>query len=654
MTDRLEIHLLGGVQIALNGAAQPHFISSKIPALMAYLAVTGRVHQRDALAALLWGEMPDSAAANNLRQALTNLRKHFDRSLLITRETVAFNQDAPWFVDAHLFEARVRSSTDKPTEERVALLRQALALYRGDFMEGFFVRDSPDFEDWLLVQRVRLREVALQGWGVLTELLLDSGDYDAAVETAGCLLSMDPWREEAHRQRMLALARSGQSSAALAQFQSCRAVLRQEFGVEPSAETSALDERIRAARHGPRHSLPAATSEFVGREQELNAIQRRLASPACRLLTLVGLGGCGKTRLALQAGGALAQAFLNGVWFVSLAAVHPGDTEAFLTTMATSLALAPGSDDLRDRLIRHLRPLESLIILDNLEHLLDEVAWLSDLLVAAPDLKILATSRERLDLQAEEIMQVHGLPVPPDDTSAPETFAAVRLFAARAQRVEESFRLSEANAPAITQICRLVGALPLGIELAAVWVHQLSCAEIAQSIAQDIDFLATRRRDVSPRQRSLRAAFEHSWRLLGADEQQAFAHLSVFRGPLYARRRPKTWPTWGCLPSLPWWTSRCWTGTRAVVMDCTRRFATLRKNNWPRLATRTPCAIATATTMRTCWPSRPNDSRGRSRRRRSHWLGPRSTTCAARGRRRLPCAGSTRSTWRWKGFITFI
>ena len=203
----LEIRLLGGLQVRYDDADAPHFVSSKVPALLAYLAVNRRPHQRDALAGLLWGELPDAAAANNLRQALTNLRKLLDPHLLITRDTVAFDHSVPHFLDVEAFMDRLRLSGGQPAGQRAGLLRQALALYQGEFLEGFYVRDAPDFEDWALVQRVHLRELALHGWDTLTGLLLASGDYDGANDAAGRLLAMDPWREEAHRQRMLALDR---------------------------------------------------------------------------------------------------------------------------------------------------------------------------------------------------------------------------------------------------------------------------------------------------------------------------------------------------------------------------------------------------------------------------------------------------------------
>jgi len=526
----LEIRLLGGLQIGYGDAPAPHFVSSKAPALLAYLAVSGRPHQRDALAGLLWGEMPDAAAANNLRQALSNLRKLFEPYLLITRDTVAFDPAIPHFLDVEDFTDLLRLSEGQPASQQSGLLRQALALYRADFLEGFYVRDAPDFEDWALVQRVHLRERALHGWETLAQLQLDSGDYSDASEAAGRLLAMDPWREEAHRQRMLALARSGQHSVALAQYQACRKVLRQEFDAEPSAETTALFQRIRAAGQGPRHNLPAAATGFVGREHEVAELRRLLASPDTRLLTLLGPGGVGKTRLAVEASRACGAMFLNGVWFAPLAAVS-AQPDALASVLAAALPMSPaGAAPLARQVLDFVRDRELLLVLDNLEHLLDETGWLGELLTQAPHVKLLVTSRERLDLQAERVFALDGLPAPPPSVADAEAFAAVQLFLRRTRRVQPDFQPQPAELAAIARICRAVQGLPLGIELAAAWADQLTCAEIAGQIEQGLDFLATTRRDVAPRQRSLRAVFDWSWGRLAADEQAVFQQLAVFQG----------------------------------------------------------------------------------------------------------------------------
>ena len=532
MAADLEIFLLGGLQVRRSGEAVTSFMSSKVPALLAYLAVTGRPHQREALASLLWGEMPDAAAANNLRQALSNLRKLFEPHLLITRDTVAFNPEAPHRLDVASFGDLLRLSGGQPTGQRVGLLRQALALYQGEFLEGVYVRDAPDFEDWALVERVRLREMALHALDTLTQLLLESGDCQGAIDASARLLAMDPWREEAHRWRMLALARCQQTSAALAQYQSCRTVLRREFDAEPSTETTELYQRIRAAMHGPRHNLPAALTGFVGREQELAELRSLLASPNTRLLTIVGPGGAGKTRLALEAAAACQPMFLNGVWFVPLTAAQPAGQEQLAQALAQALDCPlAGSDAPSQQVIGFVRPKELLLVLDNPEEWMDAAGWLCDLLAQASGVKVLATSRERLDLQAERVYVLEGLPIPPPAAPDPTHFAAVQLFLRRARRVEAAFALDKESAAAVARICRLVEGLPLGIELAAAWAQQLSSAEIATQIELNLDFLTTTRRDVAPRQRSLRAVFDWSWSRLQPDEQAVFSRLSVFRGP---------------------------------------------------------------------------------------------------------------------------
>ena len=526
----LEIRLLGGLQVRYNDADAPHFVSSKVPALLAYLAVNRRPHQRDALAGLLWGEMPDDAAANNLRQALTNLRKVAEPHFLITRETVAFNREIPTFLDVEAFRAATLTHREQTPAAQAAQIRQAMALYGGDFLEGFYVHNAPDFEEWVLAERLRLRELAQQSLHTLTELQLGLGDFPAAIESATHLLAMDPWREEAHRHLMLALARSGQRSAALAQFVACRRTLREAFDVEPDEETTALYERIRAAGRGPRHNLPATTTGFVGRESEQADLLRQLASPNTRLLTLLGPGGAGKTRLALEVAAAAEPRFLNGVWFVSLAAASPTQRDALPLAVAEALRVPLAGGDPRKQLINFLRQKELLLVLDNLEHLIEPASWLGDVLTEAPDVKLLVTSRERLRLLAERVVELDGLPLPAASSSSAEAFDAVQLFVRRSQRVQPSFAFTPQNAADVTRICQLVQGLPLGIELAAAWVHLLSCHQIATEIAANLDFLTSQHRDVAPRQRSLRAVFDHSWNLLSAEDRDVFCRLAVFRG----------------------------------------------------------------------------------------------------------------------------
>lgn len=362
MAAELQIRLLGGLHPALDGAPLTDFISHKAPALLAYPAIARRSHQREALAGLLWGELPDADARNNLRQALSNLRRLLDPYLLITRDTVLLNPEVPIFLDVEAFE-RCLHAGDLSTEDHAARLQQAAVLYQGDFLAGFVVRDAPEFEDWMLAERSRFRERALH---TLTQFHLARGDSASAIDTATRLLGIDSWREEAHRQLMLALARSGQRSAALAQYETCHKILEKELGVKPSAETTRLYERIRAAGESLRHTLPAASAPLIGRDQELGEVVTRLRDPYCRLLTLTGLGGSGKTRLAQAAAAQLQSAFLNGACLAPLANVTT--FEHLPLAIAGALRLSVSGETIADQLLAYLAEKELLLVADGNVH----------------------------------------------------------------------------------------------------------------------------------------------------------------------------------------------------------------------------------------------------------------------------------------------
>ncbi|MCC6300169.1 MAG: tetratricopeptide repeat protein [Anaerolineales bacterium] len=495
------------------------FISNKVPALLAYLAVTRRAHSRDKLAALLWGEMSDTDAKNNLRQALANLKKFFDDELTIARDSIEFTGDG--FVDSVEFESALRSASSLDAQPASVILTDSLCLYRGDFLEGFHVRDAPDFENWMLTERARLRELALQALHRLAEIELSRANYPAALEATSRLLAFDPWREEAHRQRMSALARAGQRSAALAQYQSCRRILEKELGVEPSAETTALYEQIRNAENLPLHNLPVSTTSFIGREAELAEIRVRLGNADCRLLSLVGEGGVGKSRLALQAAQGVIQQFINGVWFVPLAPVK--DIEGMFLAIAGALKInVTGGKELQE----FLRDKNLLLILDNLEQLIGDASlkWITDTIRAAPQVKILVTSIARLNIQAETLLEVRGLSFA--ETSSP----AEKLFVERARQIKPDFNPSADDLAAIARLCELVDGAPLALELAAAWARGLSARDIVKEIERNLDILATAQQDLPPRHRSMRAVFDHFWNLLSPDEQIVFQKQAVFRG----------------------------------------------------------------------------------------------------------------------------
>ncbi len=524
MATELRLSLLGGVHITLGGEPVTGFISNKALGLLCYLAVTARPHQRDTLAGLFWGELPEADAKANLRQALANLRKLTGDFIETDRQTAAFNRALPYWLDVEEFERVPADSRSQIADGQSS----PIPFYRGDLLSGLLLRDAPAFDDWLTVERERLHGLALDGLRALVAHHARHGAYAEAIPVARRWLGLEPWNEEAHRRMMELLARIGQRSAALAQFEACRRVLADELGVEPSPETIALYERLRVSTR--RYNLPPTATPFVGRAEELAQIARLLADPTCRLTTLTGPGGSGKTRLALEAAARAADTFLNGVCFVPLAAVS--SLEFVPGAMAEPLGLTlSGKADPRDQLVSHLRDKDLLLVLDNLEHLPGADELLGRIALACPEVRLLVTSRERLNLHGEQLIELSGLDVPPGaDGESITEYSAAQLFLNSARSVQPDFALDGENRASVARICRLVNGLPLAIELAAVWVRQFSCREIADEIARSLDFLTTAQKNVPARHRSLQAAFEHSYALLSADEQRAFARLSVFHG----------------------------------------------------------------------------------------------------------------------------
>ena len=595
---QLSLSLSGGCAISLDGAPVTTFDSNKVRALLAYLAVQSeRAHRRESLATLLWPGYPDRSARTNLRNALANLRTAIgDREaeppfLLITRETLQFNQESDYWLDVAVL-SQTRSRVDQVPIERLA---EVADLYMGDFLAGFTLEDAVGFDDWTSVTGVRLRRQAWDLLGELADRLEAAGYLGRALTYAWKQLEMDRRREDVHRRVMALLAMTGQRSAALAQYGACRRMLADEIGVEPEPATVALVEKIklgaltddsqqlrqRRLGHrvnvGPRlrdhpaevssptfaHNLPAQLTPCIGREREVAEILQIMMAGSCRLITLVGPGGIGKTRLALEVAdhlidGKLGPAlFPDGVFYVPLAGEALAD--AIVPMIARELGVAASvlgvdlsrggsgaGEPLNARLLEYMRGKRMLLVLDNFEHLMAGAALTVELLRAARGLTLLVTSRARLNVLSESLYPVTALDVPDHHAvcaAEGELSGAVALFAWSAHRLDPALCLEGDALHDAVSICREVGGIPLGVLLAAAWLTVLSPAEIHQrmtnavEVARDsevpspsLDFLRSEWSDIPERQRSMRRVFERSWRLLTPGEQTVFRALSVFRG----------------------------------------------------------------------------------------------------------------------------
>jgi predicted ATPase/DNA-binding SARP family transcriptional activator len=546
----LQLSFLGAFRLQLDGTQVTNFYSTKVQALLAYLAVeSNRPHTRATLSALLWPESSQVDANRSLRQALFQLNRMVDNPrtgvIAASRQSVQFRAGNHAWLDIDEFRSCLGTQQ----------LDRAVDLYRGSFLEGFSISDAADFEAWTRTVGDRLHLQVVDALDQLYQRAADRGDYVAMQECALRSLAHAPWRERSHRALMMALAQQGQRSAALAQYVRCRRVLKEELGASPEPETVELYERIRngnlsqpdraveikGATIPPRTSSPVVSlTPLVGRESQLTRILAHLADPHCRLLTLVGIGGVGKTRLALEAVKELSQTadgantFPDGVWFAPLLEAKTTDGAVGVVAQTLGIPLY-GDRTIVDQVLSYLRNKTLLLVLDNVEHLPDAADPISALLDAAPGVKVLATSQEALNLWDEWFFPIKGLAAPPPEVNDPDVLIsspAVALFALNARRRYPDFVLAN-EMETVARICRLVAGMPLAIELAASWLTRLSCAQIADQIEADLDFLATSATRIPERHRSIRAVLDMTWDLLSAEEQATLRRLSIFRGSFH-------------------------------------------------------------------------------------------------------------------------
>lgn len=521
--DRLDIYALGGLRLSLGERPLADVIPLKGQLLLIYLADRPEGESREQLATLLWDDRPQKQALSNLRTLLTQTRRTLGDILQVSRSRVALALESVW-LDTVVFRRLLADSDDLDAAEN------ALTLYDGPFLDGVLVRESRGLEAWLALERERLRVDATTARLALATRALRTREYENGIRHVTAVVEDDPLRESAHRLLMRLLARAGRHVQALRQFEACRRLLATELDVEVSEETARQAAIIRAARGGTRYRVPETTAPFVGRAAELAQIGERLDAPECRLLTLVGPGGIGKTRLAMEVGRARHNDYLQGVCFVPLeGATAPSEMVAGLAT-ALGLRLR-GQEAPLTQVQSYLEARHVLLILDNFEQLLPEGADLvQQIIESAPDVTLLVTCHQPLDLRAEWVVHIAELPVPAADESAPERFDAVRLFAAYGERSRSNFTVNAATRGPIAAICRLVDGIPLGLELAAAALRSRDLATVAADLVETVDSLPAGWRDMPARHRSLRAVFDYAWRLLSPEERELFRVLAVFKG----------------------------------------------------------------------------------------------------------------------------
>ena len=485
---------------------------------------------QDVLVDALWGESPPPTALTALHGYVSRLRRLLDDDRLETRPPGYALRIGHDELDLYRFQRLLG-------QERY---EEALALWRGPPLSDLA------FESFAQGEIARLEELRLAALERRFDRDLADGRHVDLVGPLAAALREHPLRERFTAQLMLALYRAGRQADALAAYQDARRRLVEELGLEPGEELSSLQRRILehdpaldlATRARRRTTLPASPSSFVGRRRELEHLRELLQRGGPRLLTLTGAGGTGKTRLALEIARRLEGDHAGGACFVALAAVEDGALVAAAIAQALGVRPGPGQS-MTDALKAFVRERDLLLVVDNLEHLLDAAPIVSDLLAAAPELTVLATSRTYLNLYGESEYAVPPLGLPdPGAGTAPGALAeveAISLFVERARAARTGFALTTGNAGAIAAICARLDGLPLAIELAAARVRALSPAEILARLERRLELLTGGPRDVHARQRTLRDTVRWSYDLLPGGEQRLFARLGVFAGGWSAR-----------------------------------------------------------------------------------------------------------------------
>ncbi len=493
------------------------FPRPKLLLLLAYLAIEGAKEKRH-LYELFWSGASDPATS--LRMALGQFRKVASDLVIVDERTIS--------TTVH------HDLTELQTMIAERDLSKLEALYTGEFLQGFSLPDwSAELEEWVYSTREFVCRLVRGAYLQAAEAQAKQGAFLSAGRYAEKNLTLGQQDHSPEDlERLYPLLVAGDSLL-------CSEAKKRMnvFGLELSLTKEQAQARFVSATLRPEiaskgipHNLPRAKTSFVGRDPELIELAQLLSEREVLLITLLGMGGIGKTRLALQVASEQLQDqnFCDGVFFVPLESLT--EPNQVLLAIAQILGIAVKEDPfvaLKAGIAdRHL-----LLVLDNFEHLMDAALLVSGMLEACLNLRILVTSRERLNLEEEHVLPLQGLPFSNQVSFAESQYVdAIRLFNQRAKRARLDFELTKDNLPQVLEICRLVEGSPLGIELATVWLRSLPLADIASEIGQNVGLLETDSLNIAGRHKSIKAVFEHSWQLLKPKEQRILAQLSVFRG----------------------------------------------------------------------------------------------------------------------------
>jgi predicted ATPase/DNA-binding SARP family transcriptional activator len=534
--------MLGPFEVRTDDGAFADVPGARLRGLLTVLALeSGHVVPKATLVDWLWGERPPSGAANALQRLVSRLRKALPEGLVEGQTDGYRLRVAPDAVDAVRFERLVGQARNEEDPRRVRLLREALALWRGAALQDVGLRDSAAF-DAAVTRLEGLRLTALED---RFDAEVSLGHGAELVTELTDLVAAHPLRERLVAALMRALVTTGRDTEALLVYQRTREALADALGVDPAPELSALHVALLRGELGRREqcwreegrktNLRAELTSFVGKDEDVAAVRELIAGH--RLTTVIGPGGSGKTRLATETARTLLGGLPDGAWLVELASIGAGGDLAQSTLAALGLrdALLGGAPDAEpmDRLIAAIRERETLLILDNCEHVIESAASFAHrALGECQRLRILATSREPLGITGEALWQAEPLALPAEgaDPGEIESSQAVQLLRDRAGAVRKDLGTDARTLSNMARVCRALDGMPLAIELAAARLRTMSLDQLAARLDDRFRLLTGGSRTALPHHRTLRAVVDWSWELLTDAERMVLRRLSVFSG----------------------------------------------------------------------------------------------------------------------------
>jgi DNA-binding SARP family transcriptional activator/predicted ATPase/Tfp pilus assembly protein PilF len=534
---KLTLQLQGPIQIKLNDQVLEDLGTTKTRGLLVYLALEGaKTHSRDHLAALFWPSQSEKHAKQSLRQALFQLKKVINGVPVLDVSNRTIRLDPGLVIQSDTAEIEALASACREHGHRgidyclPCLQRQQaiLDLFQGEFLDGFQLADNAYFNEWLILRREKIHLIAMAANDILGKYYERRGEYHQSLQYVQAQLALEPWREISHRQAIRLYALLGERSRALNQYQECCAVLKKEFDVSPTAATERLVDQIKTgslqAISPTINIIPIQQRLFVGREDDLNSLVNSICEGRDRLLTILGVGGVGKSALVEKLSNEMSGLFRDGIFRVQLR-----ESDNLLASLADSLGIE--SRVTQKGVLEHLLDKDMLLILDNFDKPFFPREFVGKLFANCRNLQIVLTTRETLNLRGEKVFYLKGLSYPERVNEQNwQSFDSLVLLVMRIRRINPEYRVTEANLNILRDLAERVEGLPLALEFLANLLASGEEAALKKVLSGSLEPLQAPFADMLDKHHSMAMIMEQSWHKLSTIEKDALSRLSVFKG----------------------------------------------------------------------------------------------------------------------------